>query len=296
MKRPLFNLIKEDDLDKERSSLPHSKEKTESNKLQSIYERLWLTNPEQFNPEKDAIGRLRIARTVTFLEKHLGEFKIEKILDIGSGSGELSRAVKKSFSYPFDSVDIAENALKVFRSKGCEGFNLSQSAMPWLKKDDQFYDLVLSAELIADIPKDKYRLFFAELARLVKKEGAIFCSTEIDIDTTGGIEKLQELALTEFDLLAEKTSYHSLYLKIRRLLKKLGFLGKKLNCWLEQNETALLILERISCYLFEEEGASHYMFLGKLRPLIPLEEEKIAEKPKKRQSWDYAPSDPRYTV
>ncbi len=74
-------------------------------------------------------------------------------------------------------------------------------------------------ELIAELPVEYYRLFFAELARIIKPDGYLLCSSSIDIYTEGGVERLINLAQTEFDIVEVKKSYHALHLRLKNLFQ-----------------------------------------------------------------------------
>jgi ubiquinone/menaquinone biosynthesis C-methylase UbiE len=114
-----------------------------------------------------------------------------------------------------DAVDIAENALKELKKHEMTCIQAIHDAMPDSTLQDHSYDIVLCMEIIAELTKDDYRLFFSELARLVKYDGLVICSTSIDFKTEGGIERLFELAQTEFDILDAKPSYHALSIRIK---------------------------------------------------------------------------------
>ena len=188
------------------------------NALKAKFERLWLIDPEQFNPSRNAMERERIKRTLNFLLTYDPLFSKKTIIDTGCGSGEFSRKLKEAGASNLEAIDIAENALKEFRKQGSDGIQLKQEALPHTSLPDNHYAIIICTEVIAELPKEDYRLFFAELARLVNANGILLCSTGIDIDSEGGIEKLCELAQTEFDIVEDLSSYHSLYLKIKRFL------------------------------------------------------------------------------
>lgn len=184
---------------------------------QAKFERLWLTNPERFNPLRNCVEQERFERTWRLLTQYI-DLVNKQTADIGCAAGFFSRRLR-AHGARVDGIDIAENALKQFEKEGSEQMTLKRDAMPETKLSDEAYDVIICTELIADLPPDDHRLFFAELARLIKKEGFIICSSAIDIDSEGGVEKLIELAQTEFDLLDEVLSYHALSIKIKRILK-----------------------------------------------------------------------------
>lgn len=299
--------------------------------LKAKLERMWLIFPEQFNPLRNAMERERMERIWNLLTENipLDVFPTLKILDIGCGSGEFSRRLKQTGAH-VEALDIAENALKEFKKKGDLGITLHCEAMPFTKIPDRSYDIILCSEVIGFIPQEDYRLFFAEIARILRPQGCVLCSTAIDMQTEEGVERLLELAQTELIIIEETKSYHSFYLKLKTFLKtprsfveggndphqrkreidkRVGLsrgwyavnsspffswiwkipslLTDPLYHRLRQNRNILLKLEKLSRFFSDEEGVSHYMFLGKIRPLLitPLEEPTV-KRAKKQEIWE----------
>ncbi len=182
--------------------------------LQAKFERLWLLDPESFNPLRNCMEQERLERTWTLLTKHVLLNQGVTCVDIGCGAGVFSRRLRDTGAHVV-SVDIAENALKKFRHLGAEHIQLRQEAMPATQLPDQSYQVVVCTDLIAELPREEYRLFFAELSRIIHPEGYLVCSSPIDIKSIGGVEKLMELAQSEFDIIEDFSSYHALYLRLR---------------------------------------------------------------------------------
>lgn len=185
--------------------------------LQAKFERRWLIDPEQFNPMKNCLQRERVERTWQLLTKYV-QLNQQHVVDIGCGSGVFSRRMRDAGAR-VDAIDISENALKYFKEQGAENIHLQQGAMPATNLTDDTYDVIICTEIIAELPKEEYRLFFAELSRIIKSEGYLICSSNIDFYTVGGIEKLTELAQTEFDILESVPSYHTLHLRLKNLFE-----------------------------------------------------------------------------
>src|SRR5262245_48265281 len=96
-----------------------------------------------------------------------------------------------------------------------EGIALKRETMPWTQLADNGYQLIVCTELIAEIPREDYRLFFAELSRLIQSEGYLICSSPMDIDSVDAVKRLKELVQSEFDIVEEIASYHALYLRLK---------------------------------------------------------------------------------
>jgi 2-polyprenyl-3-methyl-5-hydroxy-6-metoxy-1,4-benzoquinol methylase len=185
--------------------------------MQAKFERFWLIDPERFNPLRNCMQRERLERTWQLLTKHTGLFD-KHATDIGCGAGVFSRRLRDAGAR-VEAVDIAQNALKRFKEAGANQIILKQDTMPATTLPDNTYDVIICTELIAELPHEDYRLFFAELSRLIKTDGYLICSSDIDIDSVGGVERLIGLAQTEFDLFEEVASYHALYLRLKHFFE-----------------------------------------------------------------------------
>ncbi len=292
-----------------------------STELRAKLERLWLKDPEQFNPLRNCMERERLKRTWDILiENH--SINETMVADIGCGSGVFSRRMAEHGAH-VEAVDIAENALRELRKHSLERIQSRREAMPATTLPDKFFDLIICTELIAWLPREKFRIFFAELSRIIKPEGQVIFSTPIDIYTEGGKKHLLDFAQTEFDIVALSQSYHSLYLRIlhffqrpdqflesrkRHLKAKQGvnylfylifsttllpfcfifsLIFKPFLKILKQNRSVLLGLEKICRWFSGQDGVSHVIVIGKQRPIVPVKEEEIPiEHPKKRQIWE----------
>jgi 2-polyprenyl-3-methyl-5-hydroxy-6-metoxy-1,4-benzoquinol methylase len=264
------------------SSIPSSPNSrhTRIKELQAKFERLWLVDPERFNPLRNCMERERLERTWQLLTNHVN-LRDQFVVDIGCGAGVFSRRLRDAGAQ-VEAVDIAENALKRFREVDAERIELKQDAMPMTHLPDHRYQVVVCTELIAEIPPHDYRLFFAELSRLIQPDGYLVCSSPIDIDTTGAVERLRELAQSEFDIIEEVASYHALYLRLMRNpclspIRKL----------LKNHHKTLSILEKICRFFWDQEGISHYLFIAKRRVLPKIDSSDIPiERAKKKEIWE----------
>jgi 2-polyprenyl-3-methyl-5-hydroxy-6-metoxy-1,4-benzoquinol methylase len=196
-------------------SHPGSRKLSKRRELEAKFERLWLLDPEQFNPLRNCMQRERLERTWNLLTYHT-QLEKKKIVDLGCGSGVFSRRMRDGGGI-IEAVDIAENALKYFRVDDEHSIQTHRDAMPETNLPDENYDIVSAMDLIAELPVEDYRLFFAELARIIKPSGWLLCSSPIDIYTEGGVDKLINLAQTEFDIEEVKKSYHALHLRLKNI-------------------------------------------------------------------------------
>lgn len=279
---------------------------------EAYYERLWLKKPQRFDPNANAIGRDRIAHTVSIVEQ-LFDMKGLKILDIGCGNGTLADIFAKEGAQVVAS-DIASNALK--RVPDHENITKKQAALPETSFPDDEFDLCLCAEVIAEINHADYRMTMAELCRVIKPHGRVVVSDALDIHSEDAFLRFQKLAETEFKILHWKRSYHALYIRI------LGFLKgpkKFFNAWrdpkkrkeglkhrhglkkwwfkinsrafpavfwaplhfllipvitlMEKSQWVLNFFEKLCRFFQPENGISHVIFVGKRRPLLQEHDE-----------------------
>lgn len=185
--------------------------------IQAKFDRLWLTEPEQFNPLRNCMERLRLKRTLQLIEQQT-QLTEKLVVDLGCGSGVFARHLRDKNAH-IEAVDISINALKVLKSEDCQRITALQDFVPHTKLIDNHYDLVVSLELIGYIPSNEQRLYMSELSRLVKSDGFVICSTALDIDTQDPVQAFGALAETEFSSLIWKFSYHALYLRIIDFLR-----------------------------------------------------------------------------
>lgn len=189
---------------------------------QAIMEREWLRNPEQFDPHRSCIDRERIARTLALMKRHC-KVQDKVIADLGCGYGVLSKALHEESPLCISALDIAANALKMLQKSLVGGnFNkikIVRDALPDSKLPDSFYDIVLCCDVIAYLHPKQYRLLFSELARVVKPDGYIVCSTLIDYKTEGPWRKFSDLVDTEIVVEEWLLSYHRLYHGIIKILE-----------------------------------------------------------------------------
>lgn len=206
-----LNVIKNDS-----SSISYSenlKPKTFREQTKAKFERKWKNEPAQFNPMRSARERLRIRRTIEFLKRHVNLNGI-KAVDLGSGYGHVAKVLHDEGAL-VDVVDIAQNALCI---NGLEaGITPIISCVPNTHLADSSFDLVVSTELIGHLSTKEHRLFFNELARLVKRNGRILFSTSVDIHSVDALDKLINLINTEWEILEYQLSYHSRQIRLTNL-------------------------------------------------------------------------------
>ena len=180
---------------------------------QAQFERLWLTNPEKFNPLKDCMGRERIHRSWKAIKAAL-DVSEKRATDLGCGYGVLTLKLRDAGA-SVDAVDIASIALRHLQEHhDMRAIRPIQDWVPKTRLKDDDYDLVLSTDLIGYLHPADFRLFFSELARLVKSDGTVICSTLVDIHSEDSLERFKELAETELAIKELVYSYHSLYIRI----------------------------------------------------------------------------------
>lgn len=125
-----------------------------------------------------------------------------------------------------DAVDIAGQALERIRIKNAPGITPIQDCLPSTRLEDDAYDLVLCTETIGYLNSKEYRMLFAELSRLVKKDGLAVCSTSLDFKTDNALERFAALAETEFEIEHWILRYDLLWTVCCRFFEAPGFFLK----------------------------------------------------------------------
>lgn len=194
---------------------------------QARFERLWLVDPGMFDPMRDCVGRERIARTLKLVKDHL-QLDHKKVADLGFGSAVLTKDfVDQGASV--DAVDIANQPITKLKKLDLKDVKVLQDYVPHTRLEDSSYDLVSATEIIADLPPQEYRLFFSELGRLVKKDGAVLCSTPLDIYSEDAFDRFKTLADTELEIFAWTLSRNYLWIKLGNLLNAPDTFGHSAN-------------------------------------------------------------------
>lgn len=181
------------------------------------YERIWLIDPHAFDSEKNAIGRERVKRIGNLIEK-CGDWKGKKVLDLGAGKGVFSIKLSQ-WGAEVDALDISKNALNLLKKSNLQQINLIHDALPNTLLKDESYDLILCTDVLALMDPEDYRLSISELNRLLKKEGDLICSTDLDFRTEGSLDRFVALIETEFTIQDMVLSYQALYIQLLNLLK-----------------------------------------------------------------------------
>lgn len=197
---------------KQLNTRPLSNARMQKEEIQATMERLWLQHPQQFDPLRDCIERKRINDTFHVIQS-LISLKNQRVADLGCGAGIFSRKVRDAGAN-VDAVDVASQALQRLKSEDMHNITPIQDCLPSTALNDQMYDLVVCTELIGYLKSADYRMLMAELARLVKNEGLVACSTELDINTNNPLEKFAALAETEFTVEKWLLSYHLLQIRL----------------------------------------------------------------------------------
>lgn len=190
---------------------------TRQKEAEAWFERQWLKKPEKFNPDRNCFERERIERTYQLILKHLDPNE-KKVVDIGCGYGILAKRLRDLHAKVL-AVDIAENAIKEMRQSNAQDMEIKRNALPATTLADNAYDLVICADVIAEIPAQDHRLAISELSRLVKADGWVVCSTPLDIHSDDSLEQFVALNETELVIIDAKASYHAWSIKLINLLK-----------------------------------------------------------------------------
>lgn len=179
---------------------------------QAKFERLWMVDPEQFNPLRNCKERERLARSWDLM-KEFADPSGKLAADLGCGSGIFSRKLTEGGA-GVHAVDIAHQALQRVQEMGLSGIKTFQEYVPRTSLKDEAYDIVVATEIIAYLPHTEQRLLMSELCRLVKRKGIVICSAPIDINSIDALQRFGELAETEFKIEKWTFSYHRLWIRI----------------------------------------------------------------------------------
>ncbi|CRX38679.1 class I SAM-dependent methyltransferase [Estrella lausannensis] len=182
-------------------------------KARAIHERRWMQKEECTDV---AMEKERIRRSGELMLLSINPSG-KKACDLGAGAGLFSLWLEERGAI-VDAVDIAMNALQKIKPLH-QNIRLVQDFVPATLLDDSSYEIVAALDLIAEMPEKDYRLFFMEVARLLKKEGVALISTPIDFRSENALDLFFSLAKTELELTGCALSYHYFSIKLADFLK-----------------------------------------------------------------------------
>ncbi len=236
-----------------------SNRKTKREIEEERFENKWAQDPSQFNPHGTALKRDYFEKVkACFDEKVAGK----SCVDLGSGSGDLSQFLA-SLGADVTAVDLSKTALENIHDPRIKK---EQHFIPYTTLPDDHFDYVIAANLIAELPETEHRLFFSEVARIVKPDGKILLATPLDIHSEDALQKLIYLAETELEIESLTLSYHRLYISGLHLFKMFG-------SWYENQDWLLKTLEKTTQFFYDSEGVSYAILIGKRKCLFePIEE------------------------
>lgn len=260
---------------KQSNSRPLSVKTSRKEEIQATMERLWHQSPQQFDPQRDCMELQRIQNTIDAI-KSLFPLSGKCVVDLGCGDGTISRLLRDGGAH-VDAVDASTLALKKLKETDFHDITSIHDCLPSTSLKDKSYDLVVCTEVIAYLKPEEYRLLMAELARLVKNDGYVVCSTSLDINTEDPLDRFAALGETEFTFEKWVFNYHRLLIRLSRFAP-----------FLKQNSSVMNFLERLCRFFWSDSGITHALFIGKRRPLtFPVKPQDTPRELKhKRQVWE----------
>ena len=225
---------------------------------EALFERRWLQDPEQFNPARTSRTQVESDRLLTVLPIT----KDKRALDLGTGFGYVAEKLSQQ-GIKVDALDISQNCLKRLH---LPDVTLIQDYFPHTKLADGAYDLIVAANLIAELPESERRLAVSEIARLLTRTGTAVVSTPIDIHSDDALVRFITLLETEFDIDRLIFSHHRLSIQLPYLQNSVGWLN---------------FLENLASFFWQDQAISHVIALVHKRPIILASAPTEDRKPKK---------------
>lgn len=137
-------------------------------------------NPREFaniaRSEKDLWWYRGMRRILfRFLDPYLAGRKIGRALEAGCGTGYLSHLLQKERGWPVVPVDISEEGLRFARARGLQ--NPVQGDVTSLGFASKTFDLVISMDVLAHLPRGEEHRAAREFARVLKRGGLLVLRT-----------------------------------------------------------------------------------------------------------------------
>ncbi|MCH9625069.1 MAG: hypothetical protein S4CHLAM123_02360 [Chlamydiales bacterium] len=207
---------------------------------EDVYKSCQSLRPEELDPALSAKGQLRMVRTIQLLKSL--SLKESKVADLGCGVAPFAPYIIGKGG-DVVAIDMLENPLEDVR------FRFKKMCLPYVKLPEESFDGVLFTDVIADLKPQVHRLMLSELGALLKKEGWLICSSEIDLYSVDALEQLLSLIQTEFKLHAVQKSYHRLHFYcLRWLLAPTRFL--RASCDAEYRLNQMMKREGVTRFWF----------------------------------------------
>lgn len=206
---------------------------------------------------KSFASKDRIKKIETIIQS-LSPFDGKKVVDLGTGDGHFAKLLANQGA-TVTAVDISYLPLKALENH--HNIIIKQEYIPFTTLQDNHFDLVLALDLIGSLREDEHRLFFAEVARVVKPEGHLIISTSLDTATYEPLEKFLSLASTELILEDLQKSHHALF---EKLTKSYPFK------WFLESENFLSQLEWLSEILYDDRATSHVIIKGRRKTILEM--------------------------
>jgi ubiquinone/menaquinone biosynthesis C-methylase UbiE len=169
---------------------------------------------EKIDPLCSAQGQVRIERTLELLAKHIA-CKGDLIADLGCGTAVIASLLADQGGV-LTALDVSD---RVLQSSKHTQMSYRRGCIPYLSFSDACFDGVIFTDVIAEIEPPLYRLTLSELARLLKRNGWMICSTQLDLYSHDAQERFIQLIHTEFEIIASVKSYHRLHFYLTRWVK-----------------------------------------------------------------------------
>jgi SAM-dependent methyltransferase len=137
-------------------------------------------NPAEFaniRQSEEDFWWYRGMRAILFrvLEPHLAGRGIERALEAGCGTGYVSHLLQRDRGWPIVPLDFSGDGLHYARELGVR--NPVQGDIRSLPFDDGAFDLVMSLDVIAHLPRGEEHLAARELARVARRGGLVVVRT-----------------------------------------------------------------------------------------------------------------------
>lgn len=168
---------------------------------------------EKLDPDRTAIDRERIRRTLALLAQH-SDPKSLRIADLGCGVGKIALALGEKGAQV-----IAVDAMNSLLQQCVPQIICKQAYIPYLPFTDESFDGIVFTDVIASIESHLHRLTLSELARLADRDGWLLISTPLDLYSLDADVLFLQLVETEFEVIDTVSSYHRLHFHLCRWIE-----------------------------------------------------------------------------
>ena len=201
-------------------------------------------------------------KEVSYILKNVKKITINKILDVGCGTGTHSNLIYKKIKIKIFALDKNKSLIKIAKSKN-KNINFSNNSLKSIKENN--FDLIISMFNVVNYFKDKKKLvdFFKDIKKKTSKN-SIFI-----FDAWNGSFNFNDAIVEEERIVKNKLFFFSNCIKsIKYPLSKKISLNYKINLNFLENDKKIKINHKLIQFLWTPEEIKKALIISGFKSII----------------------------